>query len=108
MSFSASLLNSFVPITQFNKGQAAKVFDRLKTERRLIVLKNNAPAAVILSPDEYENIMEVFEDAYLYDIAQKRIAQNPNFEGCISHDEFWMKLGIDSDDVDGYEDIEIE
>ena len=28
-----NILKSLVSITQFNKGQAAKIFDRLKTER---------------------------------------------------------------------------
>ena len=51
MSIAYNTLNSLVPITQFNKGQASKIFDRLTNEKQLIVLKNNVPAAVILSPD---------------------------------------------------------
>ena len=40
MAIAADLLQSLVPISQFNKGQAAKIFDRLHSERELIVLKN--------------------------------------------------------------------
>ena len=42
MAIAADLLQSLVPISQFNKGQAAKIFDRLHSERELIVLKNNS------------------------------------------------------------------
>ena len=58
MAITADVLNSLVSITQFNKGQASKIFDRLRTERQLVVLKNNAPSAVILSPEEYERLSE--------------------------------------------------
>ena len=33
MAIAADLLQSLVPISQFNKGQAAKIFDRLHSER---------------------------------------------------------------------------
>ena len=58
MAITADVLNSLISITQFNKGQASKIFDRLRTERQLIVLKNNTPSAVILSPEEYERLAE--------------------------------------------------
>ena len=55
-------LNSLVSITQFNKGQASRIFDRLRSEKQLIVLKNNVPSAVILSPEEYIRLSELAED----------------------------------------------
>lgn len=33
MAIAADLLQSLVPISQFNKGQAAKIFDRLQSEK---------------------------------------------------------------------------
>ena len=50
MALTTDLLQSLVSITQFNRGQASRIFDRLHSERQLIVLKNNQPSAVILSP----------------------------------------------------------
>lgn len=44
MAITADLLNSLVSVTQFNKGQASKIFDRLRTERQLVVLKNITPS----------------------------------------------------------------
>lgn len=43
-------LNNLVSITQFNKGQSSKIFERLKDEKQIVVLRNNIPTAVILSP----------------------------------------------------------
>ena len=53
MAISAETLRSLVSISQFSKGQATQVFDRLKNEPQLVVLKNNVPAAILLSPDEF-------------------------------------------------------
>ena len=38
MALATDFLQSLVPISQFNKGQAAKIFDRLHSEKELIVL----------------------------------------------------------------------
>ena len=58
MALATDFLQSLVPISQFNKGQAAKIFDRLHSEKELIVLKNNQPSAVILSLEEYTRLTE--------------------------------------------------
>ena len=50
MAYTADILDSLVPITQFNRGQTSRIFDRLHTENRLIVLKNNQPAAIMYRP----------------------------------------------------------
>ena len=76
MAFTTEMLNSLIPITQFNKGQASRIFDRLRTERQLIVLKNNSPSAVILSPEEYARLSEIEEDYRLLTEATERLANS--------------------------------
>ena len=76
MSNTANVMRCLIPITQFNKGQAAKIFDRLNTEKELIVLKNNKPSAVILSPEEYERLIEIEEDYTLLVMANLNISEN--------------------------------
>jgi len=49
-------IDKFVPISQFNKGKASQIFAQMEKARRMIVMKNNQPAAVILSMDEYERL----------------------------------------------------
>ena len=48
MASTVDFMNRLVPITQFNKGQASRIFDRVRDERQIIVLKNNTPSAVII------------------------------------------------------------
>ena len=76
MANAANILQSLVPISQFNKGKAAQIFDRLRTEKELIVLKNNQPSAVILSPEEYTRLTEIEEDYMLLLEANGRLEAN--------------------------------
>ncbi len=50
----SGLRGQIVPITQFNKGKASQLFMRANKGEALMVIKNNAAFAVILSPDEYD------------------------------------------------------
>lgn len=107
MAIAADLLQSLVPISQFNKGQAAKIFDRLQSEKELIVLKNNQPSAVILSPEEYTRLTEIEEDYYLLLEASKRIEEN-RITKTVSFDYLIKDLGIRKDELSDAEDVDIE
>ena len=52
------MLKQLVPITQFNKGKASQLFSRVQKGETLVVIKNNTPVAVVISPEEYEMIEE--------------------------------------------------
>lgn len=54
-----NLLNNLVSVTKFNQGQASKIFNRLQAEKQIIVLKNNIPTAILLSPDEYDRLLSL-------------------------------------------------
>ena len=56
-----NLLNNLVSVTMFNQGQASKIFNRLQDEKQIVVLKNNVPTAVLLSPDEYDRLLSCAE-----------------------------------------------
>ena len=107
MAITADVLNSLISITQFNKGQASKIFDRLRTERQLIVLKNNTPSAVILSPEEYERLAEIEEDYQLLLLAQERISRG-SLDRVVSFREAMANVGISETDLNEAEDVEIE
>lgn len=107
MAHTASILNSLVSVTQFNKGQASKIFDRLRTEQRLIVLKNNAPSAVILSPEEYDRLVEIEEDYRLLVQAQKRLKNSPA-ENAVSFNDALTHFGISATELDETEVPDIE
>ena len=107
MASAANLLHSLVPISQFNKGQAAKIFDRLHSEKELIVLKNNQPSAIILSPEEYTRLTEIEEDYFLLLEANKRIEENGDKQ-TVSFDSVMRTLGISEQELLDTEDIDIE
>ena len=47
------MMNAMIPITRFNKGEATKIFDEVEHSGVKIVVKNNKPACVLLSPAQY-------------------------------------------------------
>lgn len=107
MAIAADFLQSLIPISQFNKGQAAKIFDRLRSEKELIVLKNNQPSAIILSPEEYTRLTEIEEDYFLLLEANKRMEENGD-KKTISFDSVMSNLGISEDELLDTEDVDIE
>lgn len=107
MAIAADLLQRLVPVSQFNKGQAAKIFDRLHSEKELIVLKNNQPSAIILSPEEYTRLTEIEEDYFLLLEANKRMEDNGDNK-TLSFDSVMGDLGISEDELLDTEDVDIE
>lgn len=107
MALTTDLLQSLVPITQFNRGQASRIFDRLHTERQLIVLKNNQPSAIILSPEEYTRLTEIEEDYLLLLEANRRLTENAE-KKTIPMSSVMSHLDISDTELEETEDIDIE
>ena len=101
MAYTADILDSLVPITQFNRGQASRIFDRLHSESRLIVLKNilknNQPAAIILSPSEFQRLSEIEEDYILLLEATRRLKEDSSSTS--SREDVMSELGISEADL---------
>lgn len=102
----AETLDSLIPITMFNKGQASKIFDKLSSQKELIVLKNNVPSAVILSPEEYKRLSEIAEDYALLLEAVRRI--NSSEGKSYAEKDVMSMLEISEKDISDAEDIDIE
>ena len=107
MNGTAEFLQSLVPVSQFNRGQAAKIFDRRRTEKEIIVLKNNQPSAVIISPKEYTRLREIEEEYYLLMEANKRLSAEKEGE-TLSMASVMEHLGITEDELEETEEIVIE
>ena len=106
MAYTADVLDSLVPITQFNRGQASRIFDRLHTESQLIVLKNNQPAAIILSPSEFQRLSEIEEDYTLLLEATRRLKEDSSSTS--SREELMSELGISEADLAAAGDVVME
>ena len=100
------MMNSMIPITRFNKGEASKIFEEVELTGTKIVVKNNNPACVLISPAQYESLMEMLSDYMLYTEAENRMANNNSNEN-ISHEDLMKELDITQDDLDAV-DVEIE
>ena len=101
-----NIMNSMVPISRFNKGEASKIFDEVESSGTKIVVKNNQPACVLLSPAQYESLMEMLSDSLLYTEAEKRMTANNDSEN-LSHEAVMKELGITQGELDEI-DVEIE
>ncbi len=106
MSYTADILDSLVPIAQFNRGQASRIFDRLHSENRLIVLKNNQPAAIILSPSEFQRLSEIEEDYTLLLEATRRLKEGSSSTS--SRKEVMSELEISEADLTAAGDAVME
>ena len=71
-----------------------------------MVLKNNQPAAVILSPAEFQRLSEIEEDYLLLREAMERLANNA--APATPMDSLMRELGIPEDEIDAAEDVVIE
>lgn len=98
------MLNSIIPISRFNKGEANKIFNEVNNSGYKIVIKNNKPTCILISPEQYEKMMETIEDYKLFVDAEKRMrsASEADF---ISHEQLMKTLNIQKGEL---EDIEVE
>jgi len=95
-----NLLDSIIPISQFNKGQANKIFSEVKKFGTKIVVKNNVPECVLLSPQNYQRMMEEYEDAILSAEAEKRLSKKVEY---ISNNDVMKEFGLEPSDLDDVE-----
>ena len=93
-----SLLDSMVSISEFNKSGATRIFDEVRKTGVKVVLKNNSPTCVLISPDRYRALIEEVEELKLYAMVAERIAKNDTTT--IPAEEVYRKLGIEPDTSD--------
>lgn len=104
--FVMSIMNSVVPITRFNKGEANHIFDEVESSGTKIVMKNNRAVCILMSPEKYEALMEMFSDYILQGEAERRMAHFDS-EKVMSHAEMVESFGITEADLENVE-AEIE
>jgi len=103
-NFISSAMNSLVPISRFNKGEANKIFEEVRETGFKIVLKNNTPTCVLLTPEAYVQMLETIENYRLLVEAEKRL-ENAMDEDFIPAEQAMQELGISEADL---KDIEVE
>ena len=96
---SATILDNMVSITSLNHGGASRALSRVGDDNPVVVLKNNRPSAVIISPADYRRLTQAEEDFALYREAVERMKADDGTR--LTSDEVYGK-GYQPID-DGYE-----
>ena len=107
MSSVLSAIQNTVPITLFNKGLAGKIFSEVRKSGAKVVMKNNKPECVILSPEEYTYMIDEINDMRLFKTAIERL-EGLNPENAAGFEDVLGELGITESDLEEYEEVEIE
>lgn len=108
------LIGRLIPISDFSKGKTAKIFDDIKkNQHEYIILKNNQPAAVLLSLEEYsdivakarkmESLLERVEECRLLNEA-KRVSKEYNPQDAASFEDVLSEMDIDQKEIEELED----
>ncbi len=102
-----SAIRDTVPITLFNRGLAGKIFEEVKQQGSKVVMKNNTPECVLLSPEEYLHLMDEVNDAKLAALAAERM-QHFDPAAAISAEEVYRSHGITEADLASMDEVEFE
>ena len=102
-----SAIKNTVPITQFNRGLAGKIFEEVKQTGAKVVMKNNTAECVLLSPEEYVRLMDELNDARLLAVASERMAHYDPSK-LISEEEMNFLVVFTEDYLKDFESVVIE
>lgn len=102
----SNLINAIIPISRFNKGEAGKIFDEVSISGVKVVVKNNKPTCVLITPEKYEELMETIENYQLLFEAANRMkaARDGDF---VSHEDVLSEMGINKNEIDDFDDVEL-
>lgn len=100
-----NILNGTISISLFNQGKAGKIFELVRKEGPKVVVKNNVPECVLMSPEEYIKLENELEEARLFKLAMQRM-KDFDLNKTIPASEVYEKYGIDQDDIDSKVEFE--
>ena len=104
--YRGSVLDTLVPISRFNKGEASKIFEEVRLSGFKVVVKNNTPSCVLLAPEKYQELIDMIDDQYLLALSEERLKHDNgttySFEEILSED------GLTLADIEAAGDVEIE
>jgi len=93
-----SAIDAIIPITRFNRGEAGKIFDEVREAGCKIVVKNNTPACVLITPERYRKMVELIEDRYLLVLAEEREKRDSGIT--CSAEEVYNEIGLPDEELD--------
>lgn len=94
-----AVLTNTISITTFETGSAVEIFREVKNSGAKVVIHNNEPECVLLSPTEYLCLIEEVQKSRL--LAESK--ESPvvfDLSMTISEEEMLEKLGITQEELD--------
>ena len=101
----AAMMENVLPLAAFGES-ARRIFADARRSGMKVVVEDDRPAGVLLSPDEYEKLIDEIEDMRVEQIAAERLSK-PRGKGT-SFEEALAEFGLTEKDLEGWEDVEIE
>lgn len=101
------MLDNIVPISDFSHGKSSAAFSKVAENNPVVVLRRNAPAFVIVTPDEYRRAKEAEEDLKLLSLALSRVSAHSE-EDLVPFAEAMERLGVTQADLDAIDEAEFE
>ena len=100
-------IQNTVPISQFNRGLAGKIFSDVKKNGTKVVMKNNKAEVVCVPPGEYVEMVDMLNDYELLTLALARL-ENYDPARLVPEEKVWQRLGIKDEDMDEVGEVEFE
>ena len=69
-------LDNLVSVSELSHGGVSKTLSRVGDNNPIVVMRNNKPAAIVISPDDYRRLTEAEEDFALYLEAEERMKRD--------------------------------
>lgn len=102
-----SAIQDTISISLFNKGLAGKIFSEVRKTGAKVVVKNNQPEAVLLSPEEYIDLVNAVNDARLLQVAEDRLS-NYHVDTVIPEKELLKHLDLTDEELSNLDEVDFE
>jgi len=100
----SDIFKNVISITDFNRGKGSKIIDEVKHSGYKVIMKNNKPEAVLITPQQFEEMLmmkdEIIEMQLAIKAYKRMAADNQTF---ISHDNVMKELNIMESDLNDTE-----
>jgi prevent-host-death family protein len=102
-------LNRIISVSDLGRGKASKIIKNVEFNKEsYIIVKNNKPKAVIMSIDEYNEMVESREKLELLLLSAERIKSNKQSE-YVDYDDVLAEFNLTNKEIDKLQNsIEIE
>ncbi|MBQ7220065.1 MAG: hypothetical protein IJS28_03700 [Synergistaceae bacterium] len=99
---------TIIPLSSFGNGSAGEIFAEVKRSgTKLVVDDDDRAIGIVMTPEEYMKMSDDHDNIRLLAIAEDRLKHfDPS--RLISAEELYKEFGITDEDIEGWEDVELE